>query len=175
MLERGCWSRRYRIPRFVDFMSSMMITFTKDGEFFMDYLEKYLYWIFYFNCMNYCKLYCTNKNCLKIICFSLLFFWNLGQENRREFAPVKGAGEFVWGKGARNFYWWRERRRWREKVPRICTAGGKRSSHRWLSVNVAKTCGGALSSTTNTKSNTCPQPPPACAPTPEGVWGRSLE
>ena len=24
--------------------------------------------------MNYCKLYCTNKNCLKIICFSLLFF-----------------------------------------------------------------------------------------------------
>ena len=36
---------------------------------------------------------------------------NLGQENRREFAPVKGAGEFVWGKGARNFYWWRERRR----------------------------------------------------------------
>ena len=51
---------------------------------------------------------------------------NPGQENRREFAPVKGAGkkcrEFapVKGKGAGDG----------EKVPGICTAGGKRPSHR---------------------------------------------
>ena len=46
MLKKDWWTRRYCIARFVDFMWSMMIKFTKVDEFFINYSGKYLYWIF---------------------------------------------------------------------------------------------------------------------------------